>query len=89
MEVFIFTLNDCEHCQDLKNRLFNEQIPFKDFEINQHKPFWDDIVKQTGSEYVPTVYLRDKNKKTARILTPLKDFNNGDEAINIIKKYTL
>ena len=89
MEVFVFTLNECEHCQDLKNKLLNEQIPFNDFEINQHKPFWDDIVKQTGADLVPTVYLRDNEKKTGRILIPLKDFNNGDEAIKIIKKYTI
>jgi glutaredoxin len=89
MDVIIFSLADCEHCQDLKKRLFNEQIPFRDFEINKHKPFWDDIVKQTGSDYVPTIYLKDDKTKTGRILVPLKDFTNGDEAIKIIKKYTL
>jgi glutaredoxin len=89
MEVFIFSLMGCEHCEDLKKRLTNEQISFKDFEINKHKPFWDEIVKQTGSDLVPTVFLKDDKRKTARVLVPLKDFNNGDEVIKIIKKYTL
>ena len=89
MEVFIFSLTGCNYCQDLKKRLTNEQIHFKDFDVNQHKPFWDEIVKQTGSDYVPTIYLKDDKKRIGRILVPLKDFNNGDEAINIIKNYTL
>ena len=89
MEVFIFSLTDCIHCKDLKTRLTNAEIQFKDFEINQHRPFWDDIVKQTGTDVVPTIYLRDSKSKSACILIAGKDFNNGDEAINIIKKYTL
>jgi len=89
MEVFIFSLTDCIHCKDLKTKLITAEIQFKDFEVNQNRPFWDDIVKQTGEDVVPTIYLRDKERKSARILIPGKDFNDGDEAIKIIKKYTL
>jgi glutaredoxin len=89
MDVIVFTLNDCEHCKDLKTKLSNAQISFKEFEINEHKPFWDDIVKQTGADVVPTLYLMDKINKRARILIGGKDFNSGDEAIKIIKKNTL
>jgi glutaredoxin len=89
MEVFVFTLNDCEHCKDLKTKLSNVQISFREFEINEHKPFWDDVVKQTGTDVVPTLYLLDKINKRSRVLIPGKDFNDGDEAIKMIKKYTL
>jgi hypothetical protein len=41
------------------SRLTNEQIHFKDIDVNQHKPICDEIVKQTGSDYVPTIYLKD------------------------------
>ena len=89
MDVIVFTLNDCGHCKDLKMRLINAQISFKDFEINQHRPFWDDIVKQTSVDVVPTLYLTDNINKKSYILIAGKDFHNGDEAINLIKKYTL
>ena len=89
MELFIFTLSDCIHCQDLKTRLGNVKLSFKEFEINKNKSFWEEIVKQTGEDIVPTVYLKDNKDEKTYIFIPGKDFNNGDEAINIIKKYTL
>ena len=89
MELFIFTLSDCIHCQDLKTRLGNVKLSFKEFEINKNKSFWEEIVKQTGEDIVPTVYIKEDEGKKTHIFIPGKDFNNGDEAINIIKKYTL
>ena len=89
MELFIFTLIDCVHCQYLKTRLSNVKLSFKEFEINKNKLFWDEIVKQTGEDIVPTVCIRDDEGEKIHIFIPGKDFNNGDEAINIIKKYTL
>ena len=82
-------MTNCSHCKDLKTKLINAEIQFKDFEIIEHQTYWNEIVKQTGENIVPTIYLRDKELKNNRILIPGKDFNNGDEAINIIKKYTL
>lgn len=87
MEVFIFSLNDCIHCKDLKIRLTNAKILFKDFDVDQHESFWKEIVKQTGENVVPTVCLYDRDKKI-HVFIPGKDFNNGDEVINIIKRYT-
>jgi glutaredoxin len=88
MEVLVFSLNDCIHCKDLKTRLTNTKISFKDFDIDEHRSFWKEIVKQTGENVVPTLCLYDNDEKI-NIFIPGKDFNNGDEAINIIKKYTL
>jgi glutaredoxin len=89
MDVLIFTLSDCEHCNDLKKRLNGIKIPFKELEINKHKAFWNDIVKETGSDVVPTVCLMDNVNKGARILIPGRDFHTEDDIIYIIKKYTL
>ena len=88
MEVIVFSLNDCIHCKDLKTRLTNTKIPFKNFDIDQHELLWKEIVKQTGENVVPTLCLYDNDEKI-NIFIPGKDFNNGDEAINIVKKYTL
>jgi glutaredoxin len=89
MEVFIFSMKNCTHCKDLKTKLDNVQISFKDFDINEHELFWKEIVKKTGENLVPTVCLYNNQDKQTYIFTPGKDFNNGDEAINIIKKHTL
>ena len=88
MEVFVFSLSDCIHCKDLKTKLNNSKISFKDLDIDQHESIWEEILKQTGDNVVPTVCLYDGNEK-AHIFVPGKDFNNGDEVIEIIKKYTL
>ena len=89
MEVIIFSLSNCFHCKDLKMKLNNVKISFKDFDIHEDKLFWDEIVKQTGANLVPTICLFDNDNKKTHFFVPDKDFKNGDEAIDIIKKYTL
>ena len=88
MEVFVFSLNDCVHCKDLKMKLNNSKISFKDFDIDKHESFWGEIVKQTGENVVPTICLYDEDKKM-HVFISGKDFNNRDEGINLIKKYIL
>jgi glutaredoxin len=88
MDVFVFTLNHCVHCNDLKTKLNNSKILFKELDIYEHELFWKEIVKKTGDNVVPTICLYD-NDKNIHVFTPGKDFNNGDEAISILKNYIL
>jgi glutaredoxin len=87
--IILFTMDGCGHCYDLKNKLNEEQILFNEIEINKNKHIWDQVVDQTGHNVVPTLFLRIENTDDGEVFIPGKDFNNRDEAVEIVKKYIL
>jgi len=87
--IVLFTMDGCGHCYDLKKELNELQIPFDEIEINQNKNVWDQVVKQTKENVIPTIYITEENTDEGLVFIPGKDFNNRDEGIEIIKKYTL
>jgi len=87
--IVLFTMNGCEHCYDLKKELNDLQIPYKEIEINQNKKIWDQVVEQTKQNIIPTIFITKENTDEGIVFIPGKDFNNRDEAVKMIKKYTL
>ena len=57
--VNVFTLNGCSHCVELKNILKENKIEFIEFEITQNKEVFDEIIKLTGHNSLPTTFLQD------------------------------
>jgi len=55
--IIVFTLDGCGHCVELKKELNNENIPFTELEIGNNKDIWDIVVKQTGHNSLPTVFI--------------------------------
>ena len=87
--IVLFTMNGCGHCHDLKKELNELQISFNEIEISQNKKVWDQVVEQTKQNVIPTIYITKENTDEGLVFIPGKDFNNRDEGIEIIKKYTL
>lgn len=85
--VNVFTLNGCSHCVDLKNSLKENNIPFNEFEISQHKSTFDDIVKLTGRNALPTTYLQNPETGSGPIFVPGRDYKSLDELLQKIQKY--
>ena len=50
---------------------------------------WNQVVEQTKQNVIPTIYITKENTDEGLVFIPGKDFNNRDEGIEIIKKYTL
>lgn len=84
-EVFVFTLNGCSHCVDLKNKLIEVSIPYTEIEINNNQKIWDKVVNQTGHNVLPTIFIKKQNSDTGPVLIPGKDFKNADDVIPKIK----
>jgi glutaredoxin len=84
-QILVFTINGCLHCQELKNKLTDLLIPFKDIEVTLNKPLWDQVVSQTGYDLTPTVYIQDGNSPNGLVYTPGRDFQDVNEIIEIIK----
>jgi glutaredoxin len=85
--IVVFTLNGCKYCYDLKNKLTELEIPFNDIEISINKEIWDSVVKQTGHNVLPTVYINKNNSNEGPIYIPGVDFKNENEIVEIIKTF--
>jgi len=85
--VVIFSLDTCYHCKSLKKRLKNENISYVDVDIDSNQNIWDQVVNQTGHNVVPSVYIQKEEKDDGPIYIPVKDFEDEETIVNIIKTY--
>jgi len=84
--VLIFTINGCSHCRELKTKLNEQSIPFKDIEITLNRSLWKQVVEQTGFDILPTVFIQNENDGGGTVYIPGRDFQTNDEMVEIIKK---
>jgi glutaredoxin len=87
--VLLFTLNGCGHCVSLKKRLNELSIPFTEVEVNQNQELWDQVVAQTKIDYLPTFFIKQEGSDSGPVFCPERDFNDEDEAVEIIKHFVL
>jgi glutaredoxin len=83
-KIYIFTLYGCSHCQELKDKLTDLSIPFHDVEISKNRELWQSIVKQTGYDLLPSVFIQNETDNDGLIYTPGRDFQDLNEIIKII-----
>lgn len=85
--VNVFTLNGCSHCVELKKILNENQIEFKEFEIGKHQELFDEVVRLTGHNSLPTTYLQNSETGSGPIFVPGRDYKTKEELLEKIKKY--
>ena len=85
--VNVFTLDGCSHCKTLKEELNKHGIKYQEFEANQHRSAYDQIVEATKLDALPTVYLQDPETQSGPIFVAGRDFYTKEEALQKIKKY--
>lgn len=85
--VIMFTLDGCDHCLTLKSKLREIDIPFQEIEINQNRTVWEQVVSQTGFNYLPTVFIKNNIDDNGPVFVPGRDYENEDQIIEIIKSY--
>lgn len=86
-EIVLFTLNGCGHCTELKNLLNESNIEFTELEVTENNDIWEEVVKKTNNEFLPTVFINVDYSSEGPIFVPEKDYKNNEEALEIIKKY--
>jgi glutaredoxin len=85
--IVIFTLNGCGHCQSLKRRLQEISIDFTEIEIDANEEIWKQVVRQTGEDVIPTIFIKKENDENGPVYVPGRDFQSEDEIVEIIKTY--
>ena len=83
--VNVFTLNGCSHCVELKNILKENKIEFNEFEISQNKEVFDEIVKLTGHNSLPTTFLQDPETNSGPVFVPGRDYKTKEELVEKIQ----
>tara|TARA_R110000868_G_scaffold239601_1_gene494073 strand:+ start:1057 stop:1314 length:258 start_codon:yes stop_codon:yes gene_type:complete len=80
--VRLYKMNGCPFCDKLKGLLEENDIEFKEIDINdeRYKFEFNSIVEKSGADSVPIVIVNNK------ILIPEKSFMTIEEGISIIKK---
>jgi hypothetical protein len=86
-EIIVFTLNGCSHCVDLKKELKNLNITFTEIEVESNKEIWNSVVKQTGHNSLPSVYISIAGGDEGPIFVPERDYKDRDDLIEKIKMY--
>lgn len=86
-EIIVFTLNGCSHCVDLKKELKKLNITFTEIEVESNKEIWNSVVKQTGHNSLPSVYISIAGGDEGPIFVPERDYKDRDDLIEKIKMY--
>ena len=88
--VIVCTMKGCPHGTDFKDLLVQNNIEFYDRDINEYSDEFDMFVELTGQDYVPAFMLVDESESDEPIpmlFAPEEDFNELEEALEIIKKF--
>jgi glutaredoxin len=80
--VRVYTMEGCPYCDKLKGLLKDNDIEFKEIDINdkKYKLEFNKIMEISGADSVPIVIVKKK------ILIPEKSFMTIEEGFEIIKK---
>jgi glutaredoxin len=86
-QIYIFTLNGCSHCTELKKGLKEQNIDYVELEIGKNREIWEQVVKQTGHNVLPTVFISVNGGEDGPVFVPGRDYIEKDEVIQKIKEY--
>jgi glutaredoxin len=81
MEVKVFSMKGCPHCDNLKNKLRESNIDFIELDVDEHEELYEKFSKKVDNEFLPAVLI----ERTAFV--PDKSFQTIDEAVDLVKKH--
>jgi len=82
-EVKIFSMKGCPHCENLKNKLNENNIDYIDIDVDDNEDLYEVFSKKVDNQYLPAILMG----KTAFV--PDKSFQTIDEAVELVKKHLL
>ena len=91
MKLTLFSQWDCKTCIALKDKLKNENLPYKLIEVLEHLELWEEIRQQqlkvdpSSIMYTPTLLVENNGKAT--YVSAGRDFDTVEEALDKLKQY--
>ena len=81
MEIKIFSMKGCPHCDNLKDKLKENKIDFVVIDVDENEKLYEVFSKKVKNDFLPAILI----DKTAFL--PDKSFNTIDEAVIQIKTH--
>ena len=81
MEIKVFSMKGCPHCDNLKNKLTDNNIDLVTIDVDENEKLYEAFSKKVKNDLLPAVLI----DKTAFL--PDKSFNTLDEAVTQIKTH--
>lgn len=89
--IVFYSMKGCPHCNEMKEMMDNEKIPYLERDIDENKDEYDMFVEATDNEYIPSFMMfevvGDGDFKNVKLIAPDRDFQILSEALSEIKKY--
>lgn len=83
MEISVFSMKGCPHCDNLKNKLKENNIEFVEIDIDENELLYERFSKKVNNEFLPAILVG----KTAYV--PEKSFTTIDEAVELVKRHII
>lgn len=81
MEVIMFTMKGCPHCDNLKKKLTENKISFVEKDVDEHEKLYEKFSKSVKSDFLPAVIIGKK------AFVPDRSFKTIDQGAQIIENY--
>lgn len=83
--IYIFTIKQCPTCKNLKYRLNQVGLPFKEVDVTTNRGLWKEVKRQVGHDcLLPTVFVPSGLNGEGEIYEPEVNFSDIDEMIKIL-----
>ena len=80
-----YTMKGCGWCDDFKKMLKENDIKFKNRDIEKYQEEYDLFV-EVKNDYVPAFMIVDTKSESAELFAPDIDFDGLERALEIIKE---
>ena len=84
--VVVYTMEGCPFCEDMKNQLNEDEIPFFVMDIHENETEYNLFKEITENEFVPAFMIIETDTMTTKLFAPDRDYQEISEGVNIIKK---
>jgi glutaredoxin len=85
-KIVVYSMEGCPHCDNFKKILKENKIKFVNRDIHKHEEEYNLFVEITQNDFVPAFMIVETTDETAKLFAPDRDFQDINEAFEIIKK---
>jgi len=88
--LFIFTMEGCSFCVQMKDKLKEYNIDFIERDIFKHNDEYEMFVEVTQNDFVPAFMIienPDKDNEKSHLFAPDRDYEDIDGGVSIIKEH--
>jgi glutaredoxin len=84
--LYIYTMDACPYCAELKRMLLEEKISFFNVDIEVNEELYLPVLEGTGSDYLPAAEIKNAGDGSSLYLVPERDFKHLNACVQLIKE---